>query len=185
MTPVQQLDAGWAWYQAARNSLRRLQRLADQYWTDLPWEGETQLWRDNLVGKLEGEQVSADAKNAESRLDDLAVIELFSIFEGIVRTLIVEQVREASVGLSHPMLRAAAREAIAAAKTRSFAQILNSYSQGGHAALAEHVRSVRKYRNWLSHGRRGEELNKIDPKTAYQRLRKFLELIAPPLQPTA
>ena len=177
MTLLDQLDSGWKWYEDARNSLRRLQRLAAQYWDVLPWDGR--MGRDNVLGKLEGERVSGDTTNADSRLDDLAVVELFSIFEGIVRVLVAEQVREAAVALTHPVLKAAARGAIEAAERRSFADILKSYSQGGHADLAEEVRQVRRYRNWLSHGRRGKELRKIEPKTAYQRLRKFLELLSP------
>lgn len=82
------------------------------------------------------------------------------------------------------MLIAAARNAIEAAGHRSFAEILNSYSKGGHADIAEQVRQVRRYHNWLSHGRRGKEQRKIEPKTAYERLRKFLELLLPPPLPT-
>ncbi len=138
------------------------------------------MGRDNILGKLEGEKVKGDSDTALARLDDLAVVELFSIFEGIVRTQVAEQVRKASVGLVHPMLKAAARTAVDAAERRSFAEILNSYSQGGHPDLAEQVRQVRRYRNWISHGRRGKSQNKIEPKTAYERLRKFLELILAP-----
>lgn len=141
--------------------------------------------RDNLVGKLEGGRASAEATNAESRLDELAVVELFSIFEGAVRELVAEQVRSEAAGLTHPVLKAAARGAIDAAERRSFADILKSYSQGGHADLAEEVRQVRRYRNWLSHGRRGADLGKIEPATAYRRLRKFLELVSPPPPETA
>ncbi|MBP3958189.1 hypothetical protein J8F10_23315 [Gemmata sp. G18] len=143
------------------------------------------LERDNLLGQLERETVSADANSAESRLDDLAIIELFSIFEGIVRTLIAEQVRAVSVSLTHPMLKAAARNAVEAAEHRSFAEILKSYSQGGHADIAEQVRQVRRYRNWISHGRRGKVLPKVEPRTAHDRLRRFLELILPPPPPIA
>jgi hypothetical protein len=78
------------------------------------------------------------------------------------------------------MLIAAGREAVEAAERRSFAELLTAYGRGGHAALAEQVRQVRRYRNWLSHGRRGKELRKIEPKTAYERLRRFLQLILPP-----
>jgi hypothetical protein len=165
--------------------MRRLDRLAEKYWDDLPWRGEVAMERDGLLGKLEQEEVSADVKSAESRLDDLAIIELFSIFEGIVRTQIATQVRAESTSLTHPMLKAAAKNAVDAAERRSFAEILNSYSQGGHANLAEQVRQVRRYRNWISHGRRGKVPIRIEPKTAYERLRKFLELISPPPPPIA
>jgi hypothetical protein len=185
MSPLKALDEGYACYESARQSLRRLYRLADRYWDVLPWYGDVEMWRDNALGSLEGETVKTDAQTALTRLDDWAVIELFSIFEGAVRTLVAEQVRAASVSLNHPMLKAAAKGAIDAAERRSFAEILKSYSQGGHADLAEQVRQVRRYRNWLSHGRRGKELAKIDPKTAHDRLRRFLELLVPPAPPVS
>lgn len=171
------LDQGWKWYNATRQSLRRVDRLAENFWDKLPWYGDVQMGRDNLLGLLESKTVHEDAVRALDRLDELAVIEVFSIFEGAVRTLVAEQVRAASAGLTHPMLIAAGKGAIDAAERRSFADILNSYSQGGHADLAEQVRQVRRYRNWVSHGRRGKQLTAIEPKTAYQRLRAFLELI--------
>lgn len=180
MTPLERIDTCWEWYEAAHDSLLRLRRIADKYWDDLPWEGGVQMGRDGQIGKLTGERVVADTTNALSRLDDLAVMELFSVFEGIVRVLVAEQVEKEAVALIHPMLKAAARDAIDAADRRSFAAILDSYSKGGHADLAEQVRQVRRYRNWISHGRRGKQQQPIDPKTAYQRLRSFLELLLPP-----
>ena len=41
--------------------------------------------------------------------------------------------------------------------------------------LSEQVNKVRKYRNWVAHGRRGEPQNAVDPKTAYDRLKRFLD----------
>jgi hypothetical protein len=181
MTPLEELDDVWTWYLAMRQSLRRIRRFAEKYWDDLPWHhDEVQMWRDTVLGKLPSEQVAADAQTAVSRIDDLAVIELFSVFEGIVRRLVAEQVENASASLSHPMLIAAARDAVEATKKRSFAEVLSAYGKGGHANIAEQVRQVRKYRNWITHGRRGEQLRKIEPKVAYDRLCKFLELILPP-----
>jgi hypothetical protein len=178
MPPLDALDQSWRWYEAARLSLRRLEHLT-KYWDHLPWKSGPVMERDNVIGKLEGTKAAEDAAGALARLADLAVVELFSVFEGVVRALVAEQVRAASLGLSHPMLKAAAKGAVEAAERRSFAEILRSYSQGGHADLTEQVRQIRRYRNWLSHGRRGKPLRQIEPKTAYQRLRLFLELLLP------
>ena len=65
MTPLEQLNAGWQWYQDARHSLHRLRRIADRYWAELPWEGKVAMERDNVLGKLEQAEVSANAKNAQ------------------------------------------------------------------------------------------------------------------------
>jgi hypothetical protein len=44
--------------------------------------------------------------------------------------------------------------------------------------LIEQVNQVRKYRNWVAHGRRGEPQNAVDPKTAYARLNRFLDRLS-------
>ncbi len=177
MTPIEELDARFEWYEATRNSLRRIARIGGKFWADLPWGGSVAMERDNLLGKLEQTEVLQDATLAISRLDDLAIIELFSIFEGVVRGIVAEQVRNHAISITHPVLVAAAKNAIEATERRSFAEILNSYSEGGYADLAEQVRQIRRYRNWLAHGQRGTIPRKIEPKTAYQRLRQFLELL--------
>lgn len=181
MTPLEELDDGFAWYRAARDSLTRMRRLGDRHWDGLPWDGP--LGRDDKFKEVESGKVTAEAVKALARLDELAVTVLFSIFEGAVRTAVVEQVRQASAALSHPVLRGAARDAAEAIDRGSFAAVLRAYSRGGHADAAEKVRQVRRYRNWISHGRRGKQLRPIPPQTVYDRLREFLEIVSPPPPP--
>jgi hypothetical protein len=40
--------------------------------------------------------------------------------------------------------------------------------------LTEEVNQVRRYRNWVAHGRRMEQPAAVDPATAYDRLKRFL-----------
>ena len=40
------------------------------------------------------------------------------------------------------------------------------------------VRPVRKFRNWVAHGRRGDAENEVTPEQSRERLKKFLELLA-------
>jgi hypothetical protein len=42
-----ELDQAWAWYDAARATLKVAERLGEKYWDDLPWEG--MLGRDNRL----------------------------------------------------------------------------------------------------------------------------------------
>jgi hypothetical protein len=189
MTPLEQLKASLDWYTAAQNSLRRIHRLGDRYWDELPWAGVPALGRDNLLRQVERDTAKDEAQTALSRLDELAVALLFSVFEGAVRTAVLEQLKQASVGLPHPMLTGAARDAMDAVNRRSFAVVLDYYSRSGHADIAdvaEKARQVRRYRNWISHGKRGKEVTAVSPREVYARLKAFLELVAahaPPIRP--
>ena len=178
------LDDAWVWYQRTRISLQLLGRLGGKYWSQLPWDGP--LGRDNKFRTTEAAQVVADAALAQRPLDDLAVTMMFAAFEATVRHVIAGQIGREAVSLRHPMLVAAARDAVVSVNTRAFSTVLAAYSKGGHADLAERVRQVRRYRNWVSHGRRGRPPETIDPNTAYERLRNFLALVMPPdPEPTA
>jgi hypothetical protein len=174
------LDDAWGWYVAATGSMKRLAHLA-RYWGQLPWgEGVPSiepLEKDNVLRHVEASGLSEDARVVGDELDDLAVILMFSAFEAVVRQVVAEQVEQESRGLEHPMLIAAAKDSIEAINKRSFAQVLAAYSKGGHADLAERVRQVRHYRNWLTHGRRKKPKAVVDARAAYDRLREFLALI--------
>jgi len=39
----------------------------------------------------------------------------------------------------------------------------------------EEVNQVRRYRNWVAHGRRDGPPAAVDPRTAYDRLQRFLD----------
>jgi hypothetical protein len=41
--------------------------------------------------------------------------------------------------------------------------------------LVEEVNQVRRYRNWVAHGRRGPEPDFVTPQKAYDRLTRFLK----------
>jgi hypothetical protein len=56
----------------------------------------------------------------------------------------------------------------------SFFNVLEPYKDLD-ANLVEQVNQVRRYRNWVAHGRRTEQPAAVDPKTAYDRLKQFLE----------
>jgi len=47
--------------------------------------------------------------------------------------------------------------------------------QGLDAGLVEEVNQVRKYRNWVAHGRHAARPDSVDPETAYTRLDRFLK----------
>jgi hypothetical protein len=176
-----ELDQAWAWYQATRVTLKLAERLGEKYWDELPWEGS--MGRDNRLRGVEANVLRQNAQQAQQHLDDLAIMLMFSAFEGLVRNHAANQVQLAAASLSHPVLIAAGKEATRSVARGPFWYVLDAYAKGGHAGVADQVRRIRKYRNWVSHGRRGTPQPTIEPKTVYDQLRAFLVLILPPPPP--
>jgi uncharacterized protein YutE (UPF0331/DUF86 family) len=79
----------------------------------------------------------------------------------------------------HPVLQSAARDALDGVQRGSFARVLRSL-KGIDPDLVERVRKIRRYRNWVTHGKPEAESGKVprvDPRAAYQTLRDFLLLL--------
>lgn len=182
------LDEVWEWYEAARSSLQRLERLANRYWADLPWDGP--LGRDRVLGggnsDVEAGPVERRAGLARQPLDDLAVVMMFSVFEAAVRTRVADSAKASAGQVTHPFLLGVIQRAVGEIDRGSFAGVLEAYARSKSADwvnLSDRVRQVRRYRNWVTHGRRGKPLGPVDPKTARKALSDFLNLLTPALTP--
>lgn len=171
------LDDAWRWYSVTRENLLRMNRLARRYWQTLPWEAE--LGRDDEFRMLEQQDVLAETRYGLEFLDDLAVVVLFSVFEAAVRRHIAHQVGTEAAGLVHPVLRRSADDALWVVNEGSFARVLEPYKTPEHADLIEAINQVRRYRNFVAHGRRGEQPASVTPKAAYERLAQFLRDVIP------
>lgn len=172
------LDEAWRWYDASKKQIQRMHRLAKKHWPDLPWEGG--LGRDETFRMLEAEEVLTQATFALSQLDDLAIVVLFSAFEAIVRQRVADDVRVEAGNLRHASLRQAAREAVDAIEQGSFFRVTEPFKQAD-AGLVEEINQVRQYRNWVAHGKRGEQPAAVEPNVAHDRLQRFLAMIVRPL----
>lgn len=175
------LKDAWDWYGGIRQQAKFTKRLAEKHWPELPWEGA--IGRDEFIRGLRPEQLSGRAAFIADHLDDLAVLVLFSVFEATVREAVLAEVKPEVERLQHPSLRHAAAEACEAIENGSFFRVLDPFKAGGHAGLIEQVNQVRRYRNWVAHGRRGDPPAAVDPEAAYERLTRFLQLLKPPAAP--
>ena len=103
---------------------------------------------------------------------------LFSVFESNVRATVLQEVEDEEPQLQHRAII----KVVTAAKQRidegSFFAVLESY-KGIDDNLVEQVNQVRKYRNWVSHGKRKAQPAIVNPKVAYERLSKCLSLMFP------
>jgi hypothetical protein len=174
------IEDAWNWYQGTRTQLRLWQRIVKRYWGDLPWEGR--LGRDDHFRNLDATQSEAASSMSLQEMDDLGVLVLFSVFESLVRSRLAEEV-ELQVdrkGIDNSVLLHAAKEAVERLKGGSFHWVLESFKTVDKD-LVEEVSQVRRYRNWVAHGRRGATPAVVDPKTAHDRLSRFWQLIQPQL----
>jgi hypothetical protein len=125
---------------------------------------------------LEQETVLRDHDKASEPLADLAVLVLFSVFEAQVRQHVFKQVEEEAGGLRHLSLQHAAQETLQRIGEGSFFRVLEPF-KGIDPDLVEQVNQVRRYRNWVAHGRQGERGAAITPDSAFERLGLFLDAI--------
>lgn len=166
------LEAAWAWYETTRRHATLFGRLTrPDYWLSLP------LDRDDRFKALDPAQVRAQVDAGLPFLDDLAVVVLFSVFESVVRDEAVRLLRLGRSPADHPVVRNTLAGAEDALREGSFFRVLDAFKGPVDVALVEHVNQVRKYRNWVAHGRRGTPDANVGPRDAYDRLRAFLAAV--------
>ncbi len=147
-------------------------RLGEKHWNDLPWDGD--LGRDNQLIDLPSEEILNDSKTVLDDLDDLCVLLLFSVFEATIRERVLAEVEAELPPLRHVAIKRALDEMKEGIEHGSFFKVLEPY-KGSDAHLIEEVNQVRRYRNWVAHGRRTEQPAAVNPTTAYDRLKRFLD----------
>ncbi len=166
------LEDAWHWYLCTKRQLQRMARLGRRYWDALPWDRE--LGNDNFFRLLNSADVLAEANASLDHLDDLAIVVLFSVFESIVRDQVAVEVRLESQAITHVALRTAAETAVELIEKGSFDHVLQPYKILVGPNLVEEVSQVRRYRNWVAHGKGRDRPALVDPQTAFERLNAFL-----------
>lgn len=166
------LDDAWKWYSSVHQTTLAMLAMGKKHWDALPWEGA--LGRDERLRQIQASEILDWVKVVLADLDDLCVLLLFSVFEATVRERALADVAAELPTLRHPALQHAVRTLNEALEHGSFYKVTEAY-KALDPDLVEQVNQVRKYRNWVAHGRRGEPQNAVDPHTAYVRLKRFLD----------
>jgi hypothetical protein len=170
------LDEAWAWYEAVQDLADWMGRIAQRYWDDPRLAGLLGL--DNTFRTVSRGEIQDKVRRVLDDLDDLAVLLLFSVFEAEVRRQTLEGVeRELPVPPRHPALNDAVDEMRETIRNGSFGILTRMY-RNLDPDLKTQVDQVRKFRNWVAHGRRGEVENEVTPRQSRERLTRFLELLA-------
>lgn len=170
---MKSLDEAWEWYLATRKNLERFRRMADKHWEFLPWDSSP-LGRDDDFRTLDAETVVVETRLGLNPFDDIAVLVLFSVFEAEIRDQVREEIGPLVEAIQHPVLKAAASEVLGDVEGGSFGRLMEKYKAPIGADLVEIVNQVRRYRNWVAHGRRAAIPPDVNPRVAYERLGEFL-----------
>lgn len=180
---IASLADAWEWYESVKKLTLAMRQLGGKHWDNLPWGGD--LGRDNRLRDLASPEIVERSDAILADIDDLCVLLLFSVFETLVRDRVMVDVAAEMPASRHPAIQRAIEGLRENIEHGSFFRILEVY-KALDTDLVEQVNQVRKYRNWVAHGRRGVPENAVDPLTAYKRLKQFLDkLNAIPLGTTA
>ena len=128
-------------------------------------------------GKQTLKNLPSQTRTALDYLGDLAIVVMFSVFESLVRDRVLTHFEAATSGTIDPVLRRALDATRDGLAEGSFYRILEAHKERGNVErndLIEEVNQVRKYRNWVAHGRRGSQPDLVTPQAAYDRLQAFL-----------
>jgi hypothetical protein len=168
------LDDAWTWYVTTRTQVKLFGRLGRKHWDELPWDGA--LGKDDKLKSLEAEAIVTGSAFCLDHLDDFAVLILFSMFESVVRAQVLSDVEDEKSRLRHALIIRIVADATDEIEHGSFYRVLQVL-KGLDANVIEEVHQVRRYRNWVAHGRRTAKPDAVDPETAFRRLKEFLDVL--------
>jgi hypothetical protein len=149
-----------------------MRRLGERYWDREEWADL--LGHDNRFRHVGARNLREDANTILDDLDDLGVLLMFSVFEAIVRDRAWTDVMNSLPEQLHPAVGHAIDELKKDIESGSFGRVTESFKSLDHD-LVEKVNQVRRYRNWVAHGRRDEQPNFVTPEQAFERLTEFLK----------
>lgn len=181
------LAAAWNWYEVTRRNLVRMQRLGRKYWPD-SFRESAAIWQDDEFRTLESSDIVNETATSLEPIDDLAIVVLFSAFESHVRDFLVKQISPETAGLSHPILKEAAADALQGVEQGSFYRRVLfplKKQESVSADLVTQIDQIRDYRNWVAHGRRkrNTDITSVTPQMTYERLNQFLAALGIPTEP--
>ena len=171
------LEDAWEWYRSVRTNLVLMRRIADRHFRELSIEST--IRQDERFKHLDPVALGASATHGLEPLNDLAVLVLFSVFESIVRNRVRADLAIEAGTLEHPILKRAAESALETVEAGAFFRVLEPFKIEISSHLIEDVNQVRRYRNWVAHGRRDEPSEIITPEVAFERLGRFIKAIQP------
>ena len=174
---IRSLEDAWEWYLAVRTLAYDMRHLAGK--CDKP-EWQAVLDRDNRLRHRSAAELRDMSQTILDDLNDLAVLVLFSVFEATVRARAGADVDREMALITHVAVKQAVKELKEAIASGSFAKVTAAFQKIDNDLTAQ-VNQVRKFRNWVAHGRRDAPENNVTPEDAFDRLARYLDLLTPSL----
>lgn len=171
---MKSLELAWLWYERVRKLAGHMDRLGEKFWDREEWA--QLLSRDNRFRDVASGHLREDANAILEDLDDLGVLLMFSVFEAIVRDQVLVDVSISLPEQLHPAVEHAIDGLKKDIETGSFGKVTEAFKSLDRD-LIEQVNQVRRYRNWVAHGRRESRPPRVSPEVAYERLDAFLTRI--------
>jgi hypothetical protein len=173
---IENLGNALTWYANAVQVTKSMRRIGQKHWTAM-LDVES-IWRDDTLHKWTKGDLVVNATTVINELDDLCVLLLFSVFEAAVRAHVKSTVDDALKQPTHlhPIVKHSLESLAKDVIHGGFYRIFEPF-QRLNAGLAEQVNQIRRYRNWVAHGRRGAQPSSVEPLIAHRLLQSFLDLI--------
>jgi len=163
-----ELNAIFDWYKFTRDLLQGISKMLEQNpenLHDLSWPKELE-WQP--IDKAQD-----TLRRALEELDDLVVLALFAGFEA----WLLQEISEVLCAKGEP-ITAFSQEVFAYARSalqrESLAKLLDVYKTIMPAKTVDQVKEIKRYRDWVAHGKRKPRPLAITPKEAYERLNEFI-----------
>lgn len=163
-----------SWYKSTIKLLSLFRRIGAVYWERMPWDGA--MAKDERFKTVDGVDITREADLVLGEFDDLAVFVMFSVFEANLRDFVLREMAPEAAQLSHVALKRAVEEATQRVEEGSlYTNVLRIWTKS-NADQVEMVNQIRRYRNWVAHGRRPDKKPEaaVEPVGALQRLQGFL-----------
>jgi hypothetical protein len=170
------LEDAWRWHETTKRHINLFGRIGQKYWDGLAWDGP--LGRDDKLKSLESGVIVEEFRFCVAHLDDFAILVLFSAFESAVREQVLSMIENERSQSDRPLVARILDEARQETKRGRILRVLGFF-KNQDAGLVEKVNQVRRYRNWVAHGRRTIRPAAVDPTEAYERLKEFIDRFAP------
>ncbi|MHC5057486.1 MAG: hypothetical protein ACYTKD_22660 [Planctomycetota bacterium] len=166
-TSTAQLDDVWKWYLLCRDAFIAAGRLVERYPAALP--GDSELFSETVPAAV------SRLGDAQAELDDLVILALFAVFERETISAL-QGVRDSAMS---SLRRHAERELVSMALSDveewRLVELLDVFKGVVDSDTVGLVKQIKKNRDWVAHGKKGERPLNLDPEEVRERLRRFLE----------
>lgn len=176
------LDEVWAWYEAARDSMHLAQQVLSLISPpQLPVDLVPKLVpSDSIFALKPPNEAIQRLRRAQQELDNLTVLALFSTFEQRLLEHFESVIEDMKKRTRNPLRRrllSNLQERFEKPPYWRREEILDFYKEVIDPQIVGMVKPIAKYRDWVAHPQRNQP-RMVDPKTAYDNLKAFLEALS-------